>query len=87
MVLVAKFELMKAYFVITSEELRQQYQITAVPTVILFVRGREQQRWVMEYDLDEYRRGLNSALRAEALARAKEDNKASVARTPAVMRR
>lgn len=61
--LVAKFEMMKPYFAVTSEELRQRYNVSAFPTVILFVNGRDVRRWEMQYDLDEYRRAIDEVLK------------------------
>lgn len=57
-----KFELMKPYFVLTSEQLKNQYNITMFPTVLLFSNGQLKQRWDMVYDLNEYRRGMDAVL-------------------------
>ena len=56
----AKFELVTSYFALTSQEVQAKYNITAFPTVILFVGGQERYRWVMKYDLDNYRTVLNA---------------------------
>jgi thioredoxin 1 len=58
-VTIARFELMKPYFAVTSPELKKHYNISFFPTVILFINGEEVNRWVMNYDLDKYRQVLN----------------------------
>ena len=45
-----------------SQELKETYDIQAFPTVILFVDGRVFERWVMKYDINDYRRGIDEAL-------------------------
>jgi thioredoxin 1 len=56
---VARFEIMKPYFVVTAPELKERYDIAMVPTVILFVKGKEQARWVMNYTIGDYQRELD----------------------------
>jgi len=58
----ARFELMAPYFAVRSEQLMKEYQIKWFPTVILFVDGKERQRWVSDFDLDSYRAVMDSAL-------------------------
>ena len=58
-----KFELMKPYFALTSEKLKDEYNITVFPTVLLFQNGQLKQRWDMVYGLGEYRKGLDAVLR------------------------
>ena len=45
-----------------APQLRQQYRISQVPTVQLFVDGKEQQRWISRRDLDAYRPAINQAI-------------------------
>lgn len=59
---VARFELMKPYFAITSEEIKTKYDIGMYPTVILFVNGQEKARWALDYNVDHYRKALNEVL-------------------------
>ena len=61
----AKFELVTSYFALTSQEVQNRYNISNFPTVILFVGGRERHRWVMDYDLNNYRTVLNGILREQ----------------------
>ncbi len=68
-VAVARYQLMTADMEVTSQRLQERYKVTAYPTVILFVNGREQQRWVMCYDLQEYRPALNAAVKRASYAR------------------
>jgi hypothetical protein len=56
----AKFELVTSYFALTSQDIENRYNITTFPTVILFVGGQERYRWVMKYDLNNYRSVLNA---------------------------
>ena len=58
-VTVARYQLMTFVFIPRSPELRQQYDVILYPTAILFVRGREVQRWAMDYDISKYRRALD----------------------------
>jgi thioredoxin 1 len=60
--IVAKFELMKPYFAVTSPELKKRYDISFFPTAVLFVNGQEVKRWVIHYEIKDYRQGLNEAL-------------------------
>ena len=58
-VLLAKFQLMTAYLVTTSVEIKKKYDIAFFPTVLLFVNGEEKRRWVMHYEMDDYRKALD----------------------------
>ncbi|MCY2924005.1 MAG: thioredoxin family protein [Planctomycetota bacterium] len=61
-VVVAKFMLMTPYFAVTSPELKDKYEISFYPAVLLFVNGRETYRFLVNYNLDEYRKAIDSAL-------------------------
>jgi thiol-disulfide isomerase/thioredoxin len=62
-VAVARFELMKPWFAVTSHTLRERFEIKLLfPTVILFVAGEAKKRWILDYRLDAYRRALDKAL-------------------------
>jgi len=50
-----RFELMTPIFVVTSQEMKETYEVSVFPTVLLFVDGNVRARWVMNYDLDTYR--------------------------------
>jgi len=63
---VARFEIMKPYFVITSMELKNRYDIAMVPTVILFVKGTEKARWAVNYSAEDYRKELRKVVAAPA---------------------
>lgn len=56
---VTKYEVMAAYFADLAPEVRSQYDITYFPTVVLFVDGKEYERWVLHYDIDDYRAVLD----------------------------
>lgn len=55
----ARFELMPPIFVVTSQELKDNYDVSFFPTVLLFDHAEVQGRWVMEYGLNSYRQALN----------------------------
>jgi thiol-disulfide isomerase/thioredoxin len=55
----AQFELVDVWGKIASETLWKRYRIGLFPTVVLFVGGREKKRWVVDYNPDNYRKGLN----------------------------
>ena len=59
---IARFELMKPYFAVTSDELKQRYDISLYPTVILFVSGQEKKRWALNYSISAYRKALDAAI-------------------------
>jgi thioredoxin 1 len=62
-VVFAEYELMNWLGGVTNWELRTKYDIHWYPTVVLFVNGREKQRWVAQYDVGSYRRALDEVLR------------------------
>jgi len=58
---VARFMVMSRYLDVPSPEIKEKYDISYIPTVILFDKGIEVERWrlvVMEevyrYDLDKF---------------------------------
>jgi thioredoxin 1 len=60
--IVARFELMKFHFAVTAPQLKDRYEIAMMPTVILFVKGKEQTRWVMNYTIGDYRKELDKVV-------------------------
>jgi thioredoxin 1 len=56
---LAKFEMMTPFFFTTCPELRDQYDISFYPTVLLFVNGEEKKRWIIHYDIQNYRQHLD----------------------------
>lgn len=59
---VAKFMILTFVFGVTSPELKDRYGVVFVPHVILTVNGQERQHWIMDYNIDDYRKGLDEAL-------------------------
>lgn len=53
---------MRPYFVMTSYDIKDKYQIVAFPTVLMFINGQEVHRWTMIYDLDDYRKNIDTVL-------------------------
>jgi thiol-disulfide isomerase/thioredoxin len=47
----------------TSFQMEEAYHVTFVPTVLLFVNGRERRRWLLEYSGSEYRPTLDALFR------------------------
>lgn len=58
-VVVAKFQMVTAFFFTTCPELRDRYDISFYPTVLLFVAGEEKKRWIIHYDINNYRKQLD----------------------------
>lgn len=56
---ILKFEIMTADHVATAPEIKKKYDIAFFPTVILFDKGREVHRWILDYDTDRYREKLD----------------------------
>jgi len=46
-------------------EINHRYDIGFVPTVILFVKGHEKHRWVMDYNIGAYRKELDKEVAPE----------------------
>ena len=61
---VAKFELMSPVFIVKSGEIKDRHNIDFFPTTILFVNGKAVNRWVIHYNIDDYRRALDDAIAA-----------------------
>jgi len=58
-VIFARFELISAFFEVTSEELKAKYDIFYIPTAILFVNGKEVKRWPLDFMINDYRKVLD----------------------------
>ncbi|MBE3068984.1 MAG: thioredoxin family protein [Planctomycetes bacterium] len=76
---VARFVVMTRYFDVPSPAIRDRYNITYIPTVILFDKGVEVDRWRLVVMEDVYRYDLNKFLKARA---AKNFEKATAPRRP-----
>ena len=61
-VIFAKFAVMTPFFQTTSEEIKQRYNITYIPTAVLFVNGKEKKRWALYYMFDDYRKTLDEVV-------------------------
>ncbi len=57
-----RFKLMEAYFAVKAPDLKERYDISYFPTVILFVDGQEKTRWVLSYDMEKYRQVLDETV-------------------------
>ena len=60
------YELITMWFEVTSERLRQQYDVRAIPTVILFVDGKEVHRWPIIILASEYEKVIDEVLASRA---------------------
>jgi hypothetical protein len=65
---VARFMAMTADLQIVAPELHNKYDLTYMPTVILFDRGVEVMRWRLTVLEDVYRNDLNDFLQKRARA-------------------
>ncbi len=56
-----KFKIREMTMAGTSPELMDRYKLFWVPTVILFVDGKETRRWVFNHGAEDFRPALNAA--------------------------
>jgi thioredoxin 1 len=61
-VVVAKYQLMTSYFWGKDKQVKDAYDISVFPTVVLFVNGQAVKTWPMHYGLKEYRQAIDAAL-------------------------
>jgi hypothetical protein len=66
---VARFMAMTRDLQVVSPELRDRYDLTYIPTVILFDRGVEVMRWRLVVMEDVYRLDLNKFLSTRSTTR------------------
>jgi len=62
------FEMMRAYFAVSCPEVQKKQRIAYYPTVILYVKGEEKKRWIIDYGIDNYRAVLNETVGGPAVA-------------------
>lgn len=65
---IVRFEIMTAYWTFPAPELKEKYEIFFVPTVILFDKGVEVQRWNVVYAAQPYRKALDKLLASPTAA-------------------
>jgi thiol-disulfide isomerase/thioredoxin len=65
-VVFTHYEIITQFFQVTAEDVKKEYDIFYIPTVILFVHGKEYKRWPLVFLLDEYRKVLDEVLAAQA---------------------
>ncbi|MCX5653912.1 MAG: hypothetical protein NTY65_04590 [Planctomycetota bacterium] len=63
---VVRFMAMARFGDVPSPEIKERYDITYIPTVILFDKGVEVDRWRLVIMEDVYRYDLNKFLKARA---------------------
>ena len=68
---VVRFMAMSRYMDVPSPEIKARYDLTFIPTVILFDKGVEVDRWRLVVMEDVYRYDLNKFLKARAAREAK----------------
>jgi len=61
-VLFARFELIDAWHRVRCDRLWRRYRVAYYPTVILFINGKEKNRWVVDYNVDHYRTVLEEVV-------------------------
>jgi hypothetical protein len=64
----ARFMVMTRFLEVVSPEIREKYDLTYIPTVILFDRGVEVERWRLVVMEDVYRNDLNKFLKSRPAA-------------------
>jgi thioredoxin 1 len=65
-VTVAAFRIYTFFLEVTCPPIKEQYDISFTPTVVLFVNGQEKHRWIVDYNADAYRKVLNEVAGASA---------------------
>ncbi|MCY2924861.1 MAG: thioredoxin family protein, partial [Planctomycetota bacterium] len=60
-VTVGQFMILNFVFGVTSQDVKDRYDVVLVPHVVLMVNGKEKARWIMEYNIDAYRKVLDEA--------------------------
>lgn len=63
---VARFMVITRYLEVPSPEIKERYDISYIPTVILFDKGVEVDRWRLVVMEEVYRYALNKFLKARA---------------------
>jgi thioredoxin 1 len=63
---IASFMAFTFVFEQPGKEIKDRYDVAFTPTVILFVNGQEKQRWTSEFDINAYRKALNTVVPAAA---------------------
>lgn len=62
-VVVARMQIMNMAFISPYPKIKQEYKVDFVPVVILFVKGKEKERWVLNHSYDDFCMALNAVLR------------------------
>ena len=58
---VGQYMILTFVFGVTSQDVKNRYDVVLVPHVVLMVNGKEKARWIMEYNIDAYRKVLDEA--------------------------
>ena len=58
---VGQYMILNFAFGVTSQDVKDRYDVILVPHVVLLVNGKERARWIMEYNIDSYRKVLDEA--------------------------
>ena len=69
------FEMMRAYFAVSCPEVQKKQRIAYYPTVVLYVKGEEKKRWIIEYGIEKYRDVLKEVVGEPAVAEKAEAEK------------
>lgn len=65
---VAQYMILTFAFGVTNQDVKDRYEVILVPHVVLLVNGQEKARWVMDYNIDSYRKALDESSPATAQA-------------------
>ena len=69
------FEMMRAYFAVSCPEVQKKQRIAYYPTVVLYVKGEEKKRWIIEYGIEKYRDVLKEVVGEPAVTEKAEAEK------------
>ena len=61
---VAKIMIVQMDFMPAQPEIMKQYYMHIVPAAILFNHGQEVKRWYVNYNINDYRKGLDEAIQS-----------------------
>ena len=59
---IASFRALTFVFGVPNEQIKDRYDVVFLPTVILFVNGQEKHRWTSDFDINSYRKVLNTVV-------------------------
>jgi thioredoxin 1 len=69
------FEMMRSYFAVSCPEVQKKQRIAYYPTVVLYVKGEEKKRWIIDYGIEKYRDVLKEVVGEPTVAQKPDASK------------